>query len=168
MISRYKNLKWTSNKDLVDAFSRERKKLWLSTTKWDLKGGEEAQYSAISGKPAEKKYYKVRIQIMKDLVYGLYAEGILYKIEDRDIDTSDLSLRKKLYDRQNGKCPRTKKGITDFWDTKKYHTDHVIPLAKGGKDDISNMELTDRSYNLKKGSKLAKELNEENWFPYVS
>lgn len=154
MIARQKNIKPISNSDLVEAFSRERKKLWLSKTFYPLKGGEQAQYSAISGKPAEKKYYSVRIKIMKDLFLRLYADGILFDVDDRDEDTSDLVLRKKLFDLQNGICPVTNIAITDFFDTQKWEVDHIIPLAKGGTDDISNMQLVDKDYNRKKGAKL--------------
>lgn len=38
-----------------------------------------------------------------------------------------------------------------------YHKDHVIPLSRGGSNDISNIVLTCRTCNLRKGNKLLHE-----------
>lgn len=157
IMARQKNIKAKSNAILVEAFNLERKKLWVSKKFYDIKGGEQAQYSAISGKPAEKKYYNVRIEIITDLFNSLYADGVLFNVDDRDEDTSDLVLRKKLFDHQNGICPATNVAITDFFDTQKWEVDHIKPLAKGGADDITNMQLIDKDYNRKKGAKYDEE-----------
>jgi len=36
------------------------------------------------------------------------------------------------------------------------HVDHIIPISKGGKHDVCNLQLLEASLNLKKGS-------DENW-----
>ena len=41
----------------------------------------------------------------------------------------------------------------------KYHVDHIVPLSKKGSDDISNLRLVSREFNLKKSNKLDEELD---------
>ena len=43
----------------------------------------------------------------------------------------------------------------------KYHVDHIIPLSKNGSNDISNLRLVSREFNLKKSNKLDEELDLE-------
>ena len=148
-------VKTSSNEELVEKFNSARKKLWLSSKKYPLKGGgEEAQYYIISGKPAEKKYYDARIKIMKDLFASLLVDGIIYKVDSRDIDGSDLKIRKELFDRQKGICIATSKTIMDFLDTQKWEVDHIIPISKGGADSIDNLQLIDKKFNRSKAANI--------------
>lgn len=55
---------------------------------------------------------------------------------------------KAMYISQKEKCPVCKKSIKD-----KYHIDHVTPLAKGGSNDIENIQLLCPFCNLSKGAK---------------
>lgn len=50
---------------------------------------------------------------------------------------------------QNGLCVYCKIDVTI-----KYHVDHIIPLAKGGKHEPSNIQILCPSCNLKKSAKL--------------
>lgn len=52
------------------------------------------------------------------------------------------------YERQQGKCYYCHKRIV------RYHIDHIIPLSRGGSNDISNLVLACPSCNLSKGNKL--------------
>lgn len=45
--------------------------------------------------------------------------------------------------------------------SKKYHIDHIVPLSRGGSDDISNLCIACVSCNLQKGTKLIGE-----WIPF--
>lgn len=54
---------------------------------------------------------------------------------------------KKLMQLQRGKCPVCKKDIRA-----KFHVDHVVPIARGGTNDKSNLQLLCPSCNHKKSS----------------
>lgn len=56
---------------------------------------------------------------------------------------------KKLYSIQNGKCALSGLDIS-----KTYHIDHIIPISKGGKHTISNIQLLFPTINLQKSNKL--------------
>lgn len=40
----------------------------------------------------------------------------------------------------------------------RFHIEHVVPLARGGKDDLANLNIAHPSCNLRKGAKLVEEL----------
>jgi 5-methylcytosine-specific restriction endonuclease McrA len=53
------------------------------------------------------------------------------------------------------KLPRTsKRGAT---------VDHIIPLSRGGSDELDNLRLTHWSCNMKKSDKLIEELDGQSW-----
>jgi len=57
-------------------------------------------------------------------------------------------LPSKLFKLQKGKCPCCKKPLG-----KKYHLDHIVPLALGGPNSDDNMQLLRASCNLQKHAK---------------
>lgn len=63
-----------------------------------------------------------------------------------------------LYSKQHGACPYCNvKFIKDDETIVECNIDHVIPLSRGGKDDISNMVLACVSCNSAKGAMSADE-----------
>lgn len=72
----------------------------------------------------------------------------------------------RLYDKQKGtdalcKVPLPPLYVGPVWDRRlnpAIHVDHRIPKAKGGKDVLSNLQLTAAEFNLKKGTLTGNEL----------
>jgi 5-methylcytosine-specific restriction endonuclease McrA len=56
-----------------------------------------------------------------------------------------------LYERQKGKC------ACCSTDLDKYHRDHIVPLSRGGTNDIANIQLLCPSCNTAKGAKSLEE-----------
>lgn len=61
-----------------------------------------------------------------------------------------------LFDLQSGKCPYCKVKLNKTGNNK-YHSDHVLPLSKGGTNDISNIQLLCPKCNMSKHDKLPEE-----------
>lgn len=62
------------------------------------------------------------------------------------------------FKRQKGRCYYAFCGHVELGKT--YHVDHVVPLSKGGRNDLSNLVLTCPKCNLSKGNKLPHEWTE--------
>lgn len=73
-----------------------------------------------------------------------------YAIEQRKITLSDVDI-KKLLTRQNNMCPISNSPLY-FGDD--IEVDHIIPLALGGKDEHSNLQITHKDSNRSKGIKV--------------
>ncbi len=54
----------------------------------------------------------------------------------------------QLHTRQRGKCASCLKAVDQKW-----HADHVVSLAKGGRNDIYNIQILCPPCNLRKGTK---------------
>lgn len=61
-----------------------------------------------------------------------------------------------LFNQQSGVCPYCKAKLHKSGKNK-YHIDHVMPLSKGGNNDISNIQLLCAKCNLTKSNKLPEE-----------
>lgn len=60
-----------------------------------------------------------------------------------------LATRKKVFERDGRRCGYC--GVDLTWDT--YHCDHVVPVKRGGKDDIDNLRAACIPCNLAKADK---------------
>lgn len=59
-------------------------------------------------------------------------------------------VRRVVYERDGGICMKCGKNVR-----KDFHVDHIHPISKGGPEwDLSNLELSCPTCNLKKGGKL--------------
>lgn len=61
---------------------------------------------------------------------------------------------KQVYDSQLGRCWYCSREVGNTW-----HTDHRVPLSRGGSNEIGNIVITCPQCNLSKGRKLPHEWN---------
>ena len=76
-----------------------------------------------------------------------------------DPDLRDKVFR-ALFFRDNGHCGICGKPIAMPLNLASVHIDHFKPVALGGSDDLDNLQLAHRRFNLRKGAR--------NWRPRVS
>ena len=62
-------------------------------------------------------------------------------------------LRRSLYFAQRGICALCRQRMPNE-DMSQLHIDHVIPVARGGADDVSNLQLTHAACNMTKGATM--------------
>jgi hypothetical protein len=78
-------------------------------------------------------------------------ELALYRREKRPLrEIVNAKTRNSIFDRDNGKCAYCQGQI--LYD-ESWHIDHIVPVAKGGTNELSNLTLSCVACNLKKGAK---------------
>lgn len=106
---------------------------------WRKEHREQDRQRARSYHQNHKAEYKVRTQNYRARKYA--AEGT----HDNDDIIAQLN-------RQKRRCYYCGKHLKD-----KYHADHVIPLSRGGSDDLSNLVITCPQCNHSKNDRLPSE-----------
>ena len=141
--------------------------LWLETT-GKMFADEKTTYDSPKQGDTEKYNFKTltrkigdefrvyRQKLVKDKIEDkAFTDKILVQQEDPD-DYFSYDDKVKMWERQKGKCTRTKKEIpfNEIADSTKWHGDAVIPKDKGGTHTLDNGELIDATFNIKKSNKL--------------
>jgi 5-methylcytosine-specific restriction endonuclease McrA len=146
------SVKWSkANPEKIRAHSANRVKgnpvkKAARQAKW-LKANKE-RYRAICAKWAKANREKVNATEHKRRARKLAAGG---SFTGEEI--------KKMLKNQKGKCVVCKVGIT-----KLYHIDHIMPLARGGHNGITNIQLLCPNCNRKKNAKHPIDFMQENGF----
>lgn len=111
-----------------------------------------------------------------------YAAGIVHYISPADLSADNSSLlagegklprvripewaRRAVFFRDRGMCAACNKdisGVVSIASLK--HFDHIVPLAEGGINDVTNIQLLCDGCNLSKGSRpLATSIRYEAWY----
>ncbi len=61
--------------------------------------------------------------------------------------------KRAVFFRDRGKCANTRKDLSGLLSMlNRAHIDHIVPLAEGGLNDVTNLQLLDESVNLKKSA----------------
>lgn len=141
----------------LDILAEERTKLLQSDKVHTLNDGQSTRmtYTTICGLPINKAAFEIRVQLLEKLLDTILENSSDLKFKTvRSKLTQDVEVRRYLANKQDWKCSITNEFIKDYLDGDRWHVDHIIPLSKGGLDEVSNMRLIDASANLQKGSKL--------------
>ena len=116
-------------------------------------GGESRTYSSCNNTMSKGELNARYEYLIKDLsfVTNKYTEK---KDAVRLFSTQE---RYKLWERQKGICPISKKFIPEHEinDDSKWAADHIVPYSKGGKTSLDNGQLIDKYENLSKSNKLS-------------
>lgn len=96
--------------------------------------------------------------IINKLNEGYTIEDLMRKIGYSRVTLRDYSSRnlidnkkrKKVLEKNDYKCVFCKRGPPEV----KLHIDHIIPVSKGGTNDLSNLQVTCASCNLTKSNEI--------------
>lgn len=132
----------------------------MKTYKIQLDDKVAADLDRAAAQDAREPSRWIVVQLL-DLLYGqcrnfskLTEEALAeYRAERARAPRINLKARDraKLYERDGGKC-RHCDGPILFNET--WHIDHLIPLSKGGTNDLDNLALSCVRCNLEKSNKL--------------
>jgi hypothetical protein len=128
---------------------------WVSPSIEDL--------SIISDKPLyQQNYERILSYYNLGLDYIVYGEGKVTLFRSKQ--SVRITTRRILLSHFNGICPlcgetgisTQLKNHTDYTDSKGklFHVDHIIPISKGGTNNINNLRLTCPKCNLSKKEKI--------------
>lgn len=66
---------------------------------------------------------------------------------------------KRLWERSQGICYLCEKSMGEKYNPRISNEDHIVPLSRGGANNLSNIALVHITCNQRKGNKLLSELN---------
>ncbi|MCD6618149.1 HNH endonuclease [Aeromonas veronii] len=139
---------------------------------------------------------KLIIQLTEEVFYVLfsnrlllqrlnyYISGIVSDIDIDDLDVNSIGMldkngvparlhipvwaRRAVYHRDRAQCSSCLCDLSGRISvSSEEHFDHIIPLAQGGINDVTNLQLLCRACNLKKGSKIIQVSSKyEAWYSH--
>lgn len=74
---------------------------------------------------------------------------------------------KKLFHKQGGNCATCRAKLTVRAGPRQKHVDHILPLALGGSNYISNLQILCRTCNLRKNAKHPDDWAKENGLLFI-
>jgi len=123
-----------------------------------LKLSHEVFYILFSNRDLLRRFNIIMMHYVADIIldsndendfnYLFRKDGILKRVN------IPAWVKKAVYFRDRGRCCNCSKDISGLVNIgEQKHFDHIIPLALGGMNDVSNFQLLCENCNLKKGGK---------------
>lgn len=143
---------------LEDAFHDYLFELWISD-----------EYETVVNKIANEMFYILFFNRKFLLDFNHYMSCTHNKKYDREYIPQWV--KRAVYYRDKGRCVlcgRDLSGLVDIVGEKQIHYDHMVPLEKGGINDISNMQLLCSNCNLVKGANSTTGNVYQNWYDIIS
>jgi hypothetical protein len=99
-------------------------------------------------------------QVPEEMSHHLRADGILKRTH------IPIWAKRAVFFRERGKCALTRKDLSGLLSTlNEAHFDHIIPLANGGLNDVTNLQLLAADVNNSKSNKRHEtSLIYESWY----
>ena len=130
----------------------EKKRIW--NRNWVSRNREKdtelKKKSRSKHRDSYNEYHRVYIRRpevrRKHLVYNMNRIKRYRAVSDRTVTPTSI---RSIFIKQKGKCALSGVSIES-----KYHIDHIVPVSKGGKHTIGNIQLLSPRVNLIKSNKL--------------
>lgn len=127
-------------------YQRNKEKINGRTRDWQK--GYYARPAVAEAKRAYRRQYMQQPEVK--LRYRVKNAARDKRIRDTGDGTVTLDAVEELYFRQGGLCALTGRELLG-----RFHIDHKIPLSKGGRHTISNIQILAPEINIAKGAKLS-------------
>lgn len=106
------------------------------------------RYHRSGGQTAELSAIEWALPILEKHLYDTFGEDLAFRVKWHKHEKQEI--KSKLWDRDGQICYLCNENMS----YREATIDHVIPLAKYGKDDMSNYKLTHPKCNLEKGNMM--------------
>lgn len=139
-------------------------------------------YSTLKNQLIEETFFILFMNRKFLKKFNMELSGIFEVLENKDLTLESKSYLKKnktllrkiipswakkaVFYRDRGICVHCKKDLSGLLNiSNKYNIDHIVPLAKFGFNDISNLQLLCESCNISKGSRNTEtSIDYEKWY----
>lgn len=144
-------------KNIVKSMAKRRDEVF-NTHKVTLGDDTEMLYSnLVSAQPFNGLWYATRLETLRKHVIN----PTLIELEESNIKPKGFrpqglgtGVRHQLAIDQDFICSITGSKILDWQDTSKWEVDHIVPIALGGTNSMSNLQLVCKIANRSKGKKI--------------
>lgn len=140
---------WQKDNPKRVAYMKEYRRQWYLDNKERISVKNKERYKTLDREKVNayhRAWQKAR--------YDLDPAGELLKVHARRAKTTGIKIKKEdICNWDSGIC-----GICNLIIDGKFHIDHIIPLSRGGKHEVTNLQLAHALCNWRKNNKLQEEM----------
>jgi hypothetical protein len=147
----------TDRAKFVEIFFDVEKKLRASKVMVLESSGAAKTFNRICGASSSENLLKRRELLLQNILTHKNIGKVLVErlVQDEERPIS-IAVRYELWLLQGEKCRKTGKVIpfAELLNTDMWQVDHIVPVTRGGTNDIDNLQLIDAKANMSMGNKL--------------